>query len=119
MHATRRAVAVLLVAGALAGSPAPAQAQERPRDGVRELWRDYPLDDRRTTATPPAGSADSTSPPAEPARAPVAAREDGGGLPAALPHAAVAVAIAAVLASRVARRRPPGRRISRRAGRAL
>jgi hypothetical protein len=119
MHPTRRSAAVLLSAGALAGTPADAAAQERPGDGVRELWRDYPLDDRRTTETPPAGSADSSSAPVDPAGAPTAAEGGGESVPAALPLVVVAVAIAVVLVLRAVRRRPSGRRMDRRAGRAL
>jgi hypothetical protein len=119
MHATRRSVAALLVAGSLAGTPAAAPAQERPSDGVRELWRDYPLDDRRTTEAPAAGSADSTSPPADPARTPAAAEDGGGSVPAALPLVVVAVAIAGALVVRALRRRPSGRGMGRRADRAL
>ena len=104
MSAERRWVA-LLVAGALAGGPVPAVAQERPPDGVRDLWREYPLEQPRTTPAPVTGSADSSSAPSATARAPAASSGDDGGPPVLAPLAVVALVIAGVLLFHAVRRR--------------
>ncbi len=127
---TARPWVALLAAGAVAAAPAPAIGQERVPEGVRDLWREYPVGEDDAPATTPApapraGSADSSSPPARPAAAPARAAEgedeDGGGVPLAAPLAVLAVAVAGAgaLALRSARRRPAERRVWRPPGRTL
>ncbi len=98
----RRPVALVLVAAALLAAPTPEAVAQGPRPDPRELWRQFPLETRRSTPRAPAerGAALGVSLPT-PGVTPGEATDRSVGLPVQTAAIVLAMALALMLTTGV------------------